>query len=85
MQRSGHAVLDHVVQGLIGNARKARAQELAGEIVATARSPETRKRVRELGIVDRVVDTNAEAVKNADLVILSIPVGACGPVQACGA
>ena len=68
--------------GLIGGsiARAARAQELAGEIVATARSPETRKRVRELGIVDRVVDTNAEAVKNADLVILSIPVGACGPV-----
>ncbi len=35
---------------------------------------------RNSGIVDRVVDTNAEAVKDADLVILSIPVGACGPV-----
>ena len=34
----------------------------------------------ELGIVDRVVETNAEAVKDADLVILCIPVGACGPV-----
>ncbi|EKS32724.1 hypothetical protein HMPREF9696_03701 [Afipia clevelandensis ATCC 49720] len=68
--------------GLIGGsiARAARAQGLAGEIVATARSPATRKRVQELGIVDRVVETNAEAVKDADLVILSIPVGACGPV-----
>lgn len=68
--------------GLIGGsiARAARAQGLAGEIVATARSPATRVRVQELGIVDRVVDTNAEAVKDADLVILSIPVGACGPV-----
>jgi len=68
--------------GLIGGsiARGARAQGLAGEIVATARSPVTRTRVQELGIVDRVVDTNAEAVKDADLVILSIPVGACGPV-----
>ena len=68
--------------GLIGGsiARAARAQGLAGEIVATARSPATRARVQELGIVDRVVDTNAEAVKDADLVILSIPVGACGPV-----
>ncbi len=68
--------------GLIGGsiARAARAQGLAGEIVATARSPATRARVRELGIVDRVVATNAEAVKDADLVILSIPVGACGPV-----
>jgi cyclohexadieny/prephenate dehydrogenase len=70
--------------GLIGGsiARAARAQGLAGEIVITARSPATRARVRELGIVDRVVDTNAEAVKDADLVILSIPVGACGPVAA---
>jgi cyclohexadieny/prephenate dehydrogenase len=68
--------------GLIGGsiARGARAQGLAGKIVATARSAETRARVRELGVVDRVVDTNAEAVKDADLVILSIPVGACGPV-----
>ncbi len=68
--------------GLIGGsiARAARAQGLAGEIVTTARSPATRARVQELGIVDRVVDTNAEAVMDADLVILSIPVGACGPV-----
>jgi cyclohexadieny/prephenate dehydrogenase len=68
--------------GLIGGsiARGARAQGLAGEIVTTARSPATRARVQELGIVDRVVDTNAEAVKDADLVILCIPVGACGPV-----
>jgi len=68
--------------GLIGGsiARAARAQGLAGEIVATARSQATRARVKELGIADRVVDTNAEAVKDADLVILSIPVGACGPV-----
>ncbi|HBR44316.1 MAG TPA: prephenate/arogenate dehydrogenase family protein, partial [Afipia sp.] len=36
--------------------------------------------LQELGLVDRVVETNAEAVKDADLVILSIPVGACGPV-----
>ena len=68
--------------GLIGGsiARAARAQGLASEIVTTARSEKTRARVKELGIVDRVVDTNAEAVKDADLVILSIPVGACGPV-----
>ncbi len=68
--------------GLIGGsiARAARAQGLAGEIVATARSAKTRARVMELGIVDRVVETNAEAVKDADLVILCIPVGACGAV-----
>jgi len=68
--------------GLIGGsiARAARAQALAGEIVATARSAKTRARIAELGIVDAVVETNAEAVKDADLVILCIPVGACGAV-----
>jgi cyclohexadieny/prephenate dehydrogenase len=67
--------------GLIGGsiARAARLQGLAEEIVTTARSEKTRARVAELGIVDRVVKTNVEAVKDADLVILCIPVGACGP------
>jgi len=68
--------------GLIGGsiARAARLQGVAGEIVTTARSEKTRARVAELGIVDRVLESNAEAVKDADLVILCIPVGACGPV-----
>jgi cyclohexadieny/prephenate dehydrogenase len=68
--------------GLIGGsiARAARAQGLVGDIVTTARSAKTRARVAELGVVDAVVETNAEAVRDADLVILCIPVGACGPV-----
>jgi cyclohexadieny/prephenate dehydrogenase len=70
--------------GLIGGsiARAAREQGLAKEIVTTARSATSRARVVELGVVDRVVETNAEAVKGADLVILCIPVGACGAVAA---
>jgi cyclohexadieny/prephenate dehydrogenase len=68
--------------GLIGSsiARAARAQGAAGSIVATARSPATRKRVAELGLADQVVETNAAAVEGADMVIVSIPVGACGVV-----
>jgi cyclohexadieny/prephenate dehydrogenase len=68
--------------GLIGGsiARAAREQGLVGEIVTTARSAKTRARVSELGIVDSVVATNAEAVEDADLVILCTPVGACGEV-----
>jgi cyclohexadieny/prephenate dehydrogenase len=68
--------------GLIGSsiARAARLQGAVGSIVATARSPQTRKRVAELGIADQVMETNAAAVAGADLVILCIPVGACGPV-----
>ena len=68
--------------GLIGGsiARAAKAQGLAGEIVTTARSEKSRQRVRELNVVDRVTENNIEAVKGADLVILCIPVGDCGPV-----
>jgi cyclohexadieny/prephenate dehydrogenase len=68
--------------GLIGGsiARAARASGAARTIVATARSPETRRRVMELGFADQVTETNEEAVKDADLVIVSIPVGASGPV-----
>jgi len=70
--------------GLIGSsiARAARAQGVVREIVATARSAETRRRVAELGLADQVVETNAAAVEGADLVILCIPVGACGAVAA---
>ena len=70
--------------GLIGSsiAHAARKQNAVGSIVATARSPATRKRVAELGLADQVVETNAAAVEGADLVIVCIPVGACGPVAA---
>jgi cyclohexadieny/prephenate dehydrogenase len=68
--------------GLIGSsiARAAREQGLVRSIVATARSPKTRKRVAELGLADQVVETNAAAVEGADLVIVCVPVGACGEV-----
>ena len=70
--------------GLIGGsiARAAREYGVVREIVATARSEATRRRVVELGIADQVVETNAEAAKDADLVIVCIPVGASGPVAA---
>ncbi|MGA7071570.1 prephenate/arogenate dehydrogenase family protein [Bradyrhizobium sp.] len=84
---SGPAQFDRIALigfGLIGGsiARAAREQGLAKEIVTTARSAKTRARVMQLGIVDRVVETNAEAAEGADLVILCIPVGACGAVAA---
>jgi cyclohexadieny/prephenate dehydrogenase len=68
--------------GLIGSsiARAARAHGAVRQIVATARSAKTKKRVAELGIADKVVETNAEAVTGADLVIVCIPVGVCGAV-----
>ncbi|MBI3704266.1 MAG: prephenate/arogenate dehydrogenase family protein [Rhizobiales bacterium] len=70
--------------GLIGSsiARAVRAQGAATSIVATARSAATRRRVAELGLADQVVESNAAAVEGADLVIVSIPVGACAAVAA---
>jgi len=69
--------------GLIGGsiARAARGQDLVGEIITTARTERTRARVRELGIVDSVAESNIEAVTGADLVVLCIPVGACRAVS----
>ena len=64
--------------GLIASsmAHAMRQAGLAGEIVGTARSAETRDIVREMGFCDRVTDTAAEAVEGADLVVLAIPLGA---------
>ena len=68
--------------GLIGSsiARAARAQGAVRTIVATARSPATRRRVIELGLADQVVETNEAAVESADLVIACVPVGQSGAV-----
>jgi cyclohexadieny/prephenate dehydrogenase len=68
--------------GLIGGsiARAARGLGIVDTIVATSRSEPTRQRIRELGLADDVVDTSAAAVAGADLVMVSVPIGACGAV-----
>ena len=68
--------------GLIGSsiARAVRANGVVREIAGTARSEKTRARVRELGIVDEVLDTPAQAVKGADLVIVCVPVCSSGAI-----
>ncbi len=70
--------------GLIGSsiAHAARRADCVGAITATARSAETRNLVAELGLVDQVTDTAAEAVKDADCIILCSPVGAFGAIGA---
>ena len=54
---------------------------LVGEITGFARSAETRDIAREIDLCT-VCDTAAEAVADADLVILCVPVGAMGAVMA---
>ncbi|MEM7744555.1 MAG: prephenate/arogenate dehydrogenase family protein [Pseudomonadota bacterium] len=69
--------------GLLGSsiAWAARRAGVVGEIVGTARSAETRARAEELDFCDDIVGTPEEAVRDADLVILCVPVGACGPIM----
>jgi cyclohexadieny/prephenate dehydrogenase len=70
--------------GLIAGsmARAMQRGGLAGEITGYARSAETRATAADIGLVDRVCDSAAEAVKGADLVVLAVPVGVMGTVAA---
>lgn len=52
------------------------------EIVGFAPSPATRAAAARIGFVDRVVDSAAEAVRDADLIVLATPVGVMGEVAA---
>lgn len=68
--------------GLIGSsiARDIKALGLAGEVVISTRSAETLKRAEELALGDRYTTSAADAVRDADLVIVSVPVGSSGLV-----
>ncbi|WP_047465900.1 prephenate/arogenate dehydrogenase family protein [Rhizobium rhizogenes] len=64
--------------GLIGSsiAYDIKRLGLAKDVVISTRSAETLKRAEELKLGDRYTSSSAEAVKDADLVIVSVPVGA---------
>ncbi len=64
--------------GLIGSSLSLAMQRhgLAGKIVGGARTAETREIALELGLVEEVFADPAEAVAEADLVVLAAPVGA---------
>ncbi|NIY96063.1 prephenate/arogenate dehydrogenase family protein [Salipiger sp. HF18] len=49
-------------------------------VTGYARSEETRETARRIGLCDTVCDSAEEAVKDADLVVLAVPVGAMGRV-----
>lgn len=68
--------------GLIGSslARVIRERHLAQTIAIASRSAETLARARELDLGDIYATSNAEAARDADLVIVSVPVGASGQV-----
>jgi len=51
---------------------------LAGHISGYSRSAETRATAAEIGLCDTICDTSAEAVADADLIVLAVPVRAMG-------
>ena len=54
---------------------------VSGYVSGFARSKETRATAKKIGLCDEVFDTVEEAVKDADLVILCVPVGAMEQVM----
>ncbi len=64
--------------GLIASsmAHAMRRSGAAKVISGTSRSAETRATARELTLADEITDTAAEAVRDADLVVLCVPIGA---------
>jgi cyclohexadieny/prephenate dehydrogenase len=70
--------------GLIGSsiAREIKDKGLAGSVVVSTRSEATLKRAQELNLGDRYTISAADAARDADLVIVSVPVGASGTVAA---
>jgi cyclohexadieny/prephenate dehydrogenase len=64
--------------GLIGSsiAHDIKRLGIAKDVVISTRSADTLKRAEELKLGDRYTPSSAEAVKDADLVIVSVPVGA---------
>jgi cyclohexadieny/prephenate dehydrogenase len=70
--------------GLIGGsiALAARRAGVVGHVAVSTRSPETLARAKELRLGDSFHADPAEAVRDADCVILSIPVGAVGAATA---
>ena len=69
--------------GLIAGsmAHAMRRAGLAGTITGYARSAETRNTAREIGLVDEVCETATDAVRDADLVVLAVPIGAMDAVM----
>jgi cyclohexadieny/prephenate dehydrogenase len=49
---------------------------VSGCVTGFARSKKTRDTAKKIGLCDEIFDTAEEAVKDADLVILCVPVGA---------
>ncbi len=68
-----------LINGSMALAMRARGFE--GTIRACARKPETRAQALRLGLCDEAVESPADAVRDADLVVIGVPPGSVGAVS----
>ncbi len=68
--------------GLIGSslARVVRQKNIAGKIICADSNPAVCDTVERLGFADEVTTNTRRSVMGSDLVIIAVPVGACGSV-----
>jgi cyclohexadieny/prephenate dehydrogenase len=68
--------------GLIGSSLShiIRREKLAKHVAGYARSAATRSTAKKIGLADTIHETAADATREADLIILCIPVGSCGEI-----
>lgn len=67
--------------GLIGGslAKALRLQHQCGEIVGCGRNAANLQHAVELGVIDRYTHSMAQAVENADVIVLAVPLGTIRP------
>jgi cyclohexadieny/prephenate dehydrogenase len=87
VERPVYARMAVIGGGLIGSSviRAVRAHGAAGEVMVADANPAHRARLTALGIADGVFADPAEAVANADLIVLAVPVMAMGAATAAAA
>ena len=70
--------------GLIGGSlsRALRRANVCGEVVGCSRRENHLQEAVSLGVIDRYTTNMADAVKNADMVLVAVPLGVMGPVFA---
>lgn len=68
--------------GLIGGSLSLALKEAGkvGEVVGYSRTASVRQEALDLGVIDQAADTIAEAVKDADVIFLAVPMAAMGTV-----
>lgn len=70
--------------GLIGGslAQALKAKQLCQEVVGCGRQITNLQKAVELGVIDRFTTAPAEAVKEADMVVIAVPLGSMGAIFA---